>query len=473
VLVVDVPVWKRTLKWLAWLLGGTLTLLTVAYLALLLINWRDKPPSEPALRLTAILRDRPAVSDADNAWVYVMGFTAAPDADPREAGIRRVDWLRKLRDRAHPPAARDPVPEGESYKATRLPAVQDLADACRLASSECAVALAEGDDAMRQWIRSEEWLLDRYHVLLRHSGWLETVPFDERAPLPAYGLVFDGQKLLLSTAYLRAGEKDAAGVRELLGNDVKFWRHVLASSDILITKMIAVAALNRTFGVGNLVLRRLPAELQLEGMPQEWTMQLTDAERSLLRCFAGEWIFGDTFLRQAVVSGWWRSVDFERDSDLGSRLLGRALMPLFQPQDTSNRRAEMFVRAAEALSVPYERFPEGLDQARAVFENLSERSGPVPGLYNPIGDVLLWVGPPVFHPYGARVADVEGARRAAVLATELRSRKVDVQRIPAELAASVLRAPYSGEAFAWDATAQAIVFVGLEQHERGRHAFAY
>jgi hypothetical protein len=64
-------------------------------------------------------------------------------------------------------------------------------------------------------------------------------------------------------------------------------------------------------------------------------------------------------------------------------------------------------------------------------------------------------------------------RRAAVLAVELRSRKVDVRTAPAELAASAIRTPYSGEPFAWDADALAIVFVGLEPGERGRHAFDY
>jgi hypothetical protein len=462
------------LKWPAWLLGGTLTFFIIAYLALLLINWRDQPPSEAALRLAAAYRDRPAVSDIDNAWVYVMGFAAGPEADPHEAGVRRVDWLRKLADRGRSPPGDDPVPDDESYKAARLPAAQNLSDACRRAISECTVALAESDEVMREWIRSEKWLLDRYHILLRHPGWHEVVPFDASAPLPSYALVFEGQKLLISQAYLLAGQKDAAGVRKLLGNDVTFWRHVLASSDILITKMIAVAALNRSFEIGNLVLRRLPAELQLAGMPQEWTVQLTDAERSLLRCFTGEWIFGDALFRQTAMSGSWASaVDSESDSDFASRLLGRALMPMFQPQDTSNRRAEVFIRAADAMSVPFEQFPEGLDRARADFEDLSGQNRSVPRLYNPVGDVVLWFSAYAFHPYGARVMDVEGVRRAAVLAAELRSRKVDVQSVPAELAASRIRAPYSGDPFAWDFEAQTIVFVGLEPSERGRHAFSY
>ena len=465
---------KRILKWLAWLLGGTLTLVVVAYLTLLLINWRDEPPSEAALQLAAANRDRPAVSDADNAYVHVMGFIVAPNADPHEAGARRIDWLRRLHDQRQLPVGDDPLAGDESYKSTRPAAAQNLSDTCRLASRECAVALEAGTDVMREWVSSEKWLLERYLVLVRHPGWLETAPFDSRAPLPPYGLVFDGQKLLLAKAYLLANQGDAAGVRDLLADDVRFWRHVLASSDILITKMIAVSALNRSFGIGNLVLRQLPAETELQGMPQEWTTPLTDTERSLLRCFTGEWIFGDDLLQEIVASGSWRRLaDSEGDANVADKVVGRALMPLFQPQDTSNRRADMFVRATQAMNVPFEQLPKGLEQARVIFENPNGRSSPLTRLYNPVGDLVLWVSASGFVPYGARVADVEGARRAAVLATELRSRKVDVQKIPEELAASAIRVPYTGEPFIWDVEEQAIVFVGLEQAERGRHTFKY
>jgi hypothetical protein len=300
------------------------------------------------------------------------------------------------------------------------------------------------------------------------------VPFDIRAPLPPYSLVFDGQKLLLAKAYLLAGQKDAAGVRTLLSDDVRFWRRVLASSDILITKMIAVAALNRTFGVGNLVLRRLPADLELAGMPAEWGTPLTDNERSLLRTFTGEWVFGDRLFRQTVAAGSWLDVvQSESDPSFATRLLARALMPMFQAQDLSNRRADMFLRALAAMDVPYEHLPAGLERASVIFDNPAEEGGPFRRLYNPVGDMVLSISATGFGGYGARVADVEGVRRAAVLATEMRSRNLARAKIPAELAASAARSPYDNAPFGWDADEHAIAFVGLEANERGRHLFEY
>ena len=75
--------------------------------------------------------------------------------------------------------------------------------------------------------------------------------------------------------------------------------------------------------------------------------------------------------------------------------------------------------------------------------------------------------------YGARVADVEGVRRAAVLATTLRSRGVAAADVPAQLAASEIRMPYTNGPFAWDLKEGAIVFTGLEASERARHDIKY
>lgn len=468
------PIWKRILKWLAWLVGGTLAFAVVAYLALLAVNWRDVPPSDSARALAALHRDRPAVSDGDNGYVYVMGFSVPPSADPQEAGIRRVAWIRKLSPQSQYSSSDDPVPGDTSYRSTRPPAAKQISDACAPGSGDCALAFERAEGSLGEWVHSEQWLLDRYRTLLHRPGWVETVPLDLRAPLPAYATVMDGQRLLLAQAYLLAKEKNAAAVRDLLGADAKFWRHVLASSDILITKMIAVAALHRHFTVGNVVLRRLPAELELQGMPQEWTTPMTDDERSLLRTFAGEWIFGEGVMQYALQSAWWRSPEeLLSEQSFIEKLTGALSVPFYQLQDMSNRRAEMFVRACEAMNVPFENLPNGFERARAIFDKPGGEHGPLTRLYNPMGDLLMAQESGAYSGYGARVTDVEGSRRAAVLTANLRTKKVDAQNMSAELAASDIRAPYDNKPFEWDAGAQAIVFVGLEANERRRHAFKY
>ena len=464
-------VWKRILKWIAWCLSGALALAILAYLTLLAINWRDRPPSAAAERLAAAYRDRPPISDADNAYVYAMGFSVAPDGDPREAGIRRIEWARSLPGDISVPATPDPVPGFDSYRSARSPEIKKIVEACWRLTPNCAAAL-EDEATLRAWLASEQWLIERYRTLLRHPGWLETIPADPRAPFAAMSPLLEGQRLLLVRAYLLAGENKAADVTALLGEDARFWRRVLASSDLLVTKMVATAALTQTFAIGNLILRRLPAESQLSALPAEWIEPFSMVELSLYRCLVGEWIYGEQVTKQAMATATPFS-NFAWDNSLPTRMLAHATAFLFQPQDLSNRQAEIFIEATAALDVPIEQLPAGLEQARAIFMEPNANRSWLAMLYNPAGSLLLEMMGSSYAPYPVRVTDLEGARRAAVLTAQLRAQMINEQNIPAELAASDIRTPYSGAPFIWNAKERAVQFIGLVPGDRGRHTFRY
>ena len=409
----------RQLKIIATLVGGLLAVVVLVYLILLFINRHDQPPSQEALRFAALYRDRPPVANVDNGFIDAMDFFT-------------------------------------SEKPERSPAVQRLVDACRVVDHACVVTLEGTDKAVDEWFASEQRLFDRYRTLLSHSGWRQLKPFEVTARLPSYGTISQGQRLLLLRARTLAGRGDVTGVRDLLAEDARFWRMVLESSDLLIDKMIAVAALNRHFGVGNLVLRRLPAEKAMEAMPREWIQEITPAERSMTRALVGEWEFFNASLRKTKAN---------------EPLIYR---PLFQPQDTSNKLASMLARAAHDLNAPYAQYPQVLDRMGAESNHAPAELGLFADLYNLIGAMMTNV-PDAYNyaRYGARVADVEGVRRAAVLATTLRSRAVAAADVPAQLAASEIRMPYTNGPFAWDLKENAIVFTGLEAGERGRHDFKY
>lgn len=462
---------KRILKGVGWLIGGAIALVLTFYVVLLLSNLRDQPPSEFAQRLEDIYRNRPTVADADNGYIYVMGFPVAPDADPQAGGQRRLEWMRQRAEHPEDQTQPDPL---QSHRPTNSPAAQQIFDACGWDSIKCDTALAANDATLPEWFTAEQWRVDRYRTLLARPGWLEMLPPDLSAPLPAYQPVLEAHRLLLAKAYHLAGQKDANGVREILEQDVHFWRSVLAESDILISRMIAVAALTRHFNMGNLALRRLPPEMQLAAMPEAWRVPLTEKELSWHRCFAGEWMYGRNILRQIMTEHAIPvAVGVENDHGLLYKLQDLASKPLFQLQDTSNQSAEMFVRAADALQVPIERFLDGRQAAAEIFGAPARRIGTLANLYNPMGDILSGIGGGSYDSYPPRVADMEGARRAAVLATELRSRKVDVANVRAEIDASNLRMPYTGVPFVWDSKAQAILFIGLVPEARGLHYFKY
>lgn len=449
---------------------GIIAIAVAAYVCALVVNWRDRPPSAPALRLMSVYRDRPPVADFDNGYVFAMGFSADRNEDPQRAGVLRVGWLRRLAEDPQTPLSDDPLGKPYRFKAQRTRQVQKLADACRTVAAECFVALEGADALVADWFVSEQWLFDRYRALLSHAGWLEPIPFDVRAPLPSYAMIFDGQKLLLSRAWLLAGHKDAPAVRELLSEDVRFWRHVLQSSDELITKMIALAALNRHFGLGTLVLRRLPAELVVEAEPQDWTREITASERSMMRCLAGEWAFADRYIKEIGHRG---PVSADGATDTPTGWLWHLYAPLYQVQDSSNRFAELLLQDARELDAPYERYSEALLRTKAISSRAFGAVDSLGWVYNVTGHALLWEDFSDYGPYGARVADLEGARRAAVLTAELRAHGFTAAQVPDQLVASGALVPYTGRPFSWDPQGGAIIFTGLEPGERGRHVFKY
>jgi hypothetical protein len=283
--------------------------------------------------------------------------------------------------------------------------------------------------------------------------------------------VLEAQFLLYANAWVAAGNSDAATVKVLLESDIRFWRKVLASSDLLITKMIAVAALKRHFNWSSAILRRLPSSVIKEGTPDSWSLPVSKQERSMLRCLIGEWKFANGYTKQLLDGGFNTSELSEVDL-LYNGAVWFFVSPLFKPQDNSNRYAEVILRMVDILDVPYERYPKSVEQARAEWEERIESAFPSRA-YNIAGDYIFASSLYDLTSYAVRVSDLEGIRRIAVAAAELRSRAISIPQISDELLNIATRNPYTGEPFSWDEEKGAIVFQGLEAGERGTHYVLY
>jgi len=154
----------------------------------------------------------------------------------------------------------------------------------------------------------------------------------------------------------------------------------------------------------------------------------------------------------------------EQDSSFATRAADWLGRPLLQEQATLNAHAANLAHLSEALDVGPSELPRTMKALR------TPNGEWVPGLYNPVGFTLLLVGKDAYAQYAPRVSDLEGVRRAVLLASELRP---DVCACKAEMEkridASTLKNPYSDEAFAWDNASRGIVFTGLADAPRGRY----
>jgi hypothetical protein len=453
--------WRKSLKVTAWIVGVIVGVPVVVYVAAVLVNLHDQQPSPDALHLTAAYDTRPAVTDDDNAFIYLLGIDAPLEEDPRGLGARRLAWLQQASKNDSSAGNGDPQSDRLSYASTD-PAVARFVTMCGSDTRDCAAAFADSRAVLEAWTTTHTWLLERYRALIAHTAWREQI-FGPLLPLPNYAPAIHGQRLLLLQAKALADGGDVEGAASLLDSDARFWRMALESSDMLITKMIATAALRQHFTWGFLALRSVPPQLITAAQPAEWRRPMTATELSLRRTLAGEYVYFSGAVLNLLEADW-------ADGDAMASLL---LRPLIQEQDTLNRHAAYLSRLADTLEAPLESYSRLADEASDLAQRTSSDAFPPRSLYNVVGALALAAGPADYSSYARRVADIEGVRRAASVTLGLRAQQLETAEVARALAASPLRNPYDDQPLLWDETEQAVVFVGLEPGERGEHRFYY
>ena len=461
-------------KVVGWIVAGIVALVVLLYLGVVAINWRDKEPSEAAVRFESLHRDRPAVADQDNAYIYMMGLGAAPSEDAYQVGLRRKVWLEMSRPLGRFEKEADPHGDIYDLRKDRSKELTALLDQCRPGDSRCAAEFDRGEAVLKEWLKTEGWLLERYQSLLNVPQWLEPSPYDVEEPLPPYQVALDGQRLLLAKALLLAKSNDARGARALIEQDIRFWRNVLQSSDLLISKMIATVALTRQFELGNVVLRQLSGAKAIDAMPASWRQALSKDEYSMLRCFVGEWKFSSAVLHKLERTGDLSTATFTEEHRAWIGKITDALfLPLFQYQDTTNKSAEHLLAVTQALDAPFDEFKMATEKSAAISEQYQSDAFPPKSAYNPVGNALLGISSVSYLKYAKRVMDIEGTRRAALAAAMLRQRGIKPDAVAAELKSLDVRNPYDNEPFEWDEATGSIVFTGLAEDDRRVHKILY
>lgn len=452
---------SRILKIAAPILLALALLPVLAYLGVLVVNRKDQPQGAAVVRLVRLVSAIPEVRPQDNGYVYVMGFGAAMDQDPLALGTQRVAWTFQAGPGEHADFPTKDYPREEG----RTNAMTVLGDACRSVDRACLAELEKGGATIDHWLGADGWILHRYQKLLSLPEWRETAALDAGLPFPPYGLVLDGQRLLLLQAWNDAGRGDTAAVKDQLQRDGVFWRRTLAASDTVLAKMIAMGGIKRHYEWGNLIMRRLPHDKAPSAVPEHWRTPFTQLERSMLRLSAGEFMFAAANARSLPPTRL-REIASARD------VVTALTMPLFQPHDYENRYATLVTSVADTLDVPIESYPAAARQARVILEKAVAGAFDQP-LYNWPGNELIARGAPDLIGFAVRVADLEGVRRLALLATELRLADAAPTDMLARLSAAPLRDPYSGKPFGWDAGAGTLIFVGVYDGPYGRHALLY
>lgn len=450
----------KVLKVVGLCLLGLLGLVVLLYLIGMAVNWRDQPPSAAALEMKGLLTNRPPVADADNSFVYLMGFSVPASLDPQTAGAKRKAWIEAF-NRDAGKFDDDPVKEDIGFKDGISPSMHHLKENCGDEHSvECRDAFLATFSQPRTDLETLQ--LSRYRALLQRPVWREVVPFDVRATLPVYSEILAGQRLLFTDLATRANSVPPSEIADALRADLTFWREVLKNSEYLITRMIAVAALRQHFFYGNLVLREMPAG-QAEVIAA-WSVPFSVDDLSMRRALAGELAFGEAQMRL-----WLSGTDDARHTLL-ARIGSTLARPFYQPQDQTNFYAAAYLDFSKRFEVPLAQYPaaeaevEGFESWEFSFH-----------VYNATGHIFQSLsGPWQFASYAMRTGSVEGMRRAALLTAQLRDRGVPLDGIADELKSSELRNPFDHQSFEWNTEEKAVDYDGPDaERSRSRHPYFY
>ncbi len=394
------------LKLLLKMVASFLALLFLLIAFVFFVNREDKPPSESVVKLQGIAKATKPVGDRDNAYVYVMGFSASDNADVMSEGAARVEQIRKSME----------------------------------SSGADAIAEMPGEGQLQ---RDPAQLIERYERLLEFKQWREIWSGDTRSQNAVFNLVFEAQRQMYLKALALDVKGDASDCKRMLEKDYRFWRMVLAESARANVKMIAARSIELHFEMGNLVVRRFPPALIMTAIPDGWREPFSSRERSLAKVMANEWTFSD--LRP----------DDERSKNLVTMLFGSFL---YQPQATSNANADRMLRVVELYDRDYAAIPQAAATFLASYGNVKKAAADI-GVYNPVGRILLNMeGMDAYTAYGFRVVNLEGMRRVALLASQLRSSGAKGNDVAEGVRTSDLRDPYDHKEFAWDPEHSSLLF---------------
>ncbi|MCH8537205.1 MAG: hypothetical protein LAT66_05460 [Alkalimonas sp.] len=319
---------RKVAKGLWWLLLSVLLVLLSLYLLLRAINWQDEAPSEAALSLLAIQQQAAQVDDTDNGYLHF-------------------------------------VQRGELARLSPSTTLHGLFQQCE--QGDCHKALTAARAQLPELIRQHQPLVDLYQQLHSFTHWYQPIPAHP-AELPAYQPLMNAQRLHLLQVWLAVQQDDFTTARQLLQDDLQFWRLTLRHKSHILSTMISQVALQRHFAFSQMLMQQsLPPHLRADIAAAGWQQPFSPEELSLKPAYAGEWLYGVAMMRVML-----QTELTDTEQPWAERLLSRLLKPFFLPQASANDYAALLMTCLDD------------QQPRPVLW--------YHWLYNPVGKLLNHVG---------------------------------------------------------------------------------
>jgi hypothetical protein len=358
--------------------------------ALIALTQIDEDLSAEALALIKEV-EQPKESQA---YLYLIGINAAPDADPLEVGRDLLEEYRKLGvdenyqvvEYSHPNLIR--APDGELF--------------CGFFDDDCVRTLFTSDFDIRELEREYALILERmerfygfgdYHTLSKPTYMEILAPFQ-------YISRVERIWVLKSISLYKEGRTQEA--LTLLMKRLVVLRGSMASQDNLIGKMVHLAVVSEIVDVASIILANSPDAINVELIP-DMTLVEKGLDTASAREFAGEYYLykgldkHPEFFETSAVTP--EGETEESDSKQGNAP-GWYVRIFFKPNMTINAIVPIYERMARLSRLSPREFTAEIEAGEELEITTSK-------LRNYVGYVFISISRPNMDEYNARILDIE------------------------------------------------------------------
>jgi len=380
------------------------------------------------------------VPEAENGYFALLGFGAPAGADIHAFGRKTFQ------------TAMDKAAQRRSRNVQAGPQSDSVSDAKLnfkgkdLPKDSFYLFMTGSSKSLDRLVEDNRELLARYQTLKRYRRIVEPAVKDGQSqdqPIPTFMPVRSIQTLALMSVLRQAHQGRVDEALGQLGDDLVYWRAVLQQGHTLITKLIAIACLQRD----HQVLSEMIAHTDLSG-----------SQRARIRAMLPPWRPEDTSFSEAL-----RYEAFYLSDALFASVPQRGpLDRLFlKPNATRNAIARMQMANADMAALSADRFYKKLPLVSGQLSAAVRLKPDV--LYNPIGAILMSIAVPQYSGYFARGHELEAKRRMVMIHLLAKEKGIGFDGMETFLQqlGTEYRNPYTNQPMQWDAKKKAIVMDSL------------
>lgn len=377
---------------------------------------------------------------ADNAYPALIAMSYYPD-EPYQSATK------KIRERLNQNISTNgqdflTTHDQESLKSLEVDDSQltDISRCNTRKEKNCIKKYLSKLDAQTSFNQDTQTLVNRYEQLIDYSHFSEATQMEFDTLLPPLSTPLRTQRVFLLTQWL----KNKTNFVHIFTKDLSFWRMILNKSHLLMTKMIANAAIHNDIQILAYAIKTgYLSKSDLTTLYNQIT-GLTQNEQSLSLTFQFE-------MKSAM--GFFHYYKNESQDFIG-RLL-------YQPQATLNLHY--------MTNLNYSKTIDNLN-SKAFYQSLSSGTWPekpklkaAMSFYNPTGTLFLktYFAPLIYQDYFARMHDLNAMLALLKLRIELALN--NDQDIATLINNSNHKNPYTEKPFDYDAEAQTIGFDCLDK----------